>query len=75
MSILLQVKLGFNPKDYGDISSEELKVKVETAILKNRVKRSHLTNGIHLQFVELVASKLLTAKQSAYLHFVWYMGG
>ena len=70
----LRVKLGFDPKSPGDMSAEELKVKMETSILENRLKRSELTNGIHLEFVELVASKLLTIKQSAYLHVVWVMG-
>ena len=74
MGVLLQAELGFDPGSFGNLSPEALKVKIETQILERQVMRSLLTNEIHLEFVDLVASKLLTSTQSAYLHVVWVMG-
>ena len=74
MSVLLHAELGFDPGNCGDLSPEEMKVTIETLILERRVMRSSLTNGIHLELVDLVARKLLTSTQSAYLHVVWAMG-
>ena len=73
MSVLLQL-LGFDPGESDVKSSEVLKENIKDAIIVQRVKRSSMTNQVHLEFSNLVASKRLTAKQSAFLHMVWVMG-
>ena len=72
MNNLLRL-LGFDPGE-SIKSSEVLKENIKDAIIVHKVKRSSMTNQVHLEFSSLVASKRLTAKQSAFLHMVWVMG-
>ena len=72
MNVLLRL-LGFDPGE-SIKSSEVLKENIKDAIIVHKVKRSSMTNQVHLEFSSLVASKRLTAKQSAFLHMVWVMG-
>ena len=73
----LEQFLGYDP---GSAKSREIDDPVdlaniiETEILKRRPEVKHLTNGIHLDIVQLVKDGRLDISGSVKLHAAWVLG-
>ena len=77
MFLSLEQFLGYDPGSikYGDRHDPgDLANMIETNILKRRPEVKHLTNGIHLDIVQLVKDGRLDISGSVKLHAAWVLG-